>query len=140
MDFKKAIYSAQPVTADLIQQLSLARWCQRIINESHYPICINRIPASKRLFAMGSGDLLLPMEFSIGSRFVDAIAGLDSFRYDGDDEAVGTPVNRDNFIIVRNLYRPDLESKFLSLGPFTPEKNHRLPDIPPETYDIPLLH
>jgi len=131
-----AISKAQPVDADLLRRLSAARWTQRILPQRDYPICIDRVPREKLIFAMGSGDILVPMDYVVDGHTVSAMAGIDSFRYDPYDRL---PVNKDHFIIVANRFRGDIETSFLSLGPFKYPEDHHLPDIPESAFEIPHL-
>jgi hypothetical protein len=55
------------------------------------------------------------------------------------DECYGGLVNKDQFLVVRNSLRPDLRWPFVSVGPLKPDKNHWLPDLPPEVYSAKLL-
>ena len=51
----------------------------------------------------------------------------------------GGLVNKDQFLVVRNSLRPDLRWPFVSVGPLRPDKDHWLPDLPPEIYSAKLL-
>jgi hypothetical protein len=136
MDFKKAISTAQPMDNHLIYKLSTAKWERRILNQQDHPLCISRVPREKLIFAMASGDILVPVDYLLGDQTITVIAGMDSFRYDPQDDL---PVNKDHFIVVPNNFRRDLEVSFLSLGPFKYREDHHLPDIPEDIFQIPTL-
>lgn len=136
MNFKVAIAKANPIDDNLLHRLSAAQWAQRILTERDYPTCINGVPRQKLIFAMASGDILVPMDYIVDGHAVSAMAGIDSFRYDPYDRL---PVNKDHFIVVRNRFRSDFDTSFLSLGPFKYEGDHHLPDIPESAYTIPHL-
>jgi len=136
MDFKAAISKAQPVADDLLRRLSAAKWGQRILNPTDYPTCIAKVPGEKLIFAMASGDILVPVEYCLSDRPLTVVAGLDSFRNDPNDRF---PINKDHFLIVPNTFRRDFESAYLSLGPFKRQEDHWLTHIPDDARIIPML-
>lgn len=139
MNFKKAILKAQPVSDNLPIYLSNANWAQRRLAEWYLPLCIARVPPERHFMTVASGDLLIPRDYYIEETRIEAVGGLSSFHYDSKDAISGYPINEYDFVIVRNIYRPDIESHFLSFGPFKPIVGHWQESIPKELFDIPLL-
>lgn len=139
MDFKTAIQKAQPVPDDLPRHLALANWKQRRLPDEILPVFIQRVPRDRYLLTLGSGDLAFPTEYVLGRRAVRAVAGLSSFHFDAQDARRGFPINEYDFIVVDNVFRCDICSRFISFGPIKPAGNHWQTQIPEAYYQIPLL-
>lgn len=122
-----------------VMRLTQANWQPRLLLDGDLPRCIQSLPSRIRLCAMASGSMIEPVEMWVSGRQLEVVGGITSFRLAPEDESCGGLVNKDQFLVVRNSLWSYLHWPFVSVGPLRPDKDHWLPDLPPEVYSANLL-
>lgn len=103
-------------------------WVQVSLRGRAIPSWLKGISEEKLIAVYASGSSWYPQNIELdGTVIGNVVAGYDVFRYDIKDEKRGTPVNKDHYIVIRDLTS---DAMYLIIGPEKVDGDHRFPGLP----------
>jgi len=112
-------------------------WVQVSLGGSAIPSWLKGISEEKLIAVYASGSSWYPQNIELhGSVIGNVVAGYDVFRYDIKDEKLGTPVNKDHYIVIRD---PTSDEWFLVIGPEKIVGDHRFAESPKKHPELEII-
>jgi hypothetical protein len=101
------------------------------------PSWLNGIPKEKLVRTYGSGTYFDERIVQLGHEVIPyVVAGYDVFRYDQKDEAIGFPINKDHYIVIKDSTS---DERYLVIGPEVVDGDHWFTELPQEYPEIEII-
>jgi hypothetical protein len=132
---KRHLYKVMP--ADELRLVQKRNWIPISFAGAAIPSLFKSIPADKLLAVYASGAVYDMRIEQLGDEIIPhVVAGYDVFRYDSKDESKGFPINKDHYIVIKDLTS---DERFFIRGPNKIEGDHWFTELPKNHLEIEII-
>jgi hypothetical protein len=117
--------------------LQQRNWLPVALAGAAIPSFLSGLPQERLLRVFGSGTYYDERIEQLGDEVVPyVVGGLDVFRHDSKDAERGFAVNKDHYLVIRDLTS---DKRFLVTGPLTVQGDHWFEKLPEEHPEIEVV-
>lgn len=122
------------ISKDELRLVQERNWMPVSFAGAALPSWLNGMPKENLVATYGSGTYFDERIVQLGDQVIPyVVAGYDVFRYHKKDEAIGFPINKDHYVVIRD---PASDERYLVIGPEILDGDHWFAELPKEHPEI----